>query len=319
VAIPQRTRVEIARRTAAEQSFVLQADALEQSAEFTIDSPPEAHFARYVYGCLRELVDRDVQVPPLEICVTSEVPIGVGLSSSAALEVATLRSVRTLLGLALDDVELARIAQQAEIRHAGVRCGIMDQMASSLADPAHMLFLDTRSLERRLVPLPAGAEVLVLDSGVPRALAASGYNRRRAECEEAAQRLGVAALRDVSDPGEVERLEEPWRRRARHVVTENRRVLEALSAGSAARFGELMHASHRSLALDYEVSTLELDLLCELLGNCREVYGARLTGAGFGGACVALCRTGSARTVARRVLERYRKSAHKGRLLVPSG
>jgi galactokinase len=246
------------------------------------------------------------------------VPIGVGLSSSAALEVATLRALRQLLGLALDDVEIARLAQRAEVEFTGVHCGIMDQMAASLADPSHMLFLDTRSLERRLLPLPAGSEILVLDSGVPRALAASGYNRRRSECEEAARQLGVAALRDVADPAAVESLPEPLRRRARHVVTENRRVLDAIEAHGPKPFGLLMDASHRSLSVDYEVSTAELDLLVELLRQCREVHGARLTGAGFGGACVALCRSGSAKAVGKRVLERYRKSGHRGgRLLVP--
>jgi galactokinase len=315
VAIAQQTTVSIAR--AAGDRFTLDAAALDDAADFDLDTPPEAHFARYVFGCLKELAAGGIDVPPLDIRVESSVPIGVGLSSSAALEVATLRAARTLLALEMDDVEVARVAQRAEVVHAGVHCGIMDQMASSLADTAHMLFLDTRTFERRLVPLPASSEVLVLDSGVPRALAASGYNRRRAECEEAARRLAVPALRDVTDPEAVEVLDEPFRRRARHVVTENRRVLEALQARSAAQFGKLMQASHRSLADDYEVSTAELDLLVELLGQCREVHGARLTGAGFGGACVALCRSGTARTVGRRVLERYRKSGHRGRLLVP--
>jgi galactokinase len=315
VAIPQRTTVAVARADGGR--FTLDAASLDESAQFDLATPPEAHFARYVYGCLKELAGRGIDVPPLDIRVESDVPIGVGLSSSAALEVATLRAVRRLLAIDLDDVEVARLAQQAEVAHAGVHCGIMDQMASSLADAEHMLFLDTRSFERRLVPLPTASEVLVLDSGMPRALAASGYNRRRAECEEAARRLGVRALRDVEDPAAVESLDEPYRRRARHVVTENSRVLEAVQAKHAAQFGRLMRASHRSLADDYEVSTAELDLLVELLGQCREVHGARLTGAGFGGACVALCRAGTGRTVGRRVLERYRKSGHRGRLLVP--
>jgi galactokinase len=315
VAIPQRTRVELA--PSGRDVYTLHAEALHESDRFTLDAPPATHFARYVHGCLKLVEAAGAKLVPLDIHVSSTVPIGVGLSSSAALEVATLRALREWLELDLDDVGIARLAQRAEVEFAGVHCGIMDQMAASLADASHMLFLDTRSFDRRLVPLPTGAEILVLDSGMPRALAASGYNRRRAECEEASRRLGVAALRDVEDPAAVEALDEPYRRRARHVVTENRRVLDALEATGAKEFGQLMDASHRSLSEDYEVSTTELDLLVDLLRQCREVYGARLTGAGFGGACVALCRTGSARTVGRRVLERYRKSGHRGRLLVP--
>ena len=159
-------------------------------------------------------------IPPVNLHVTSSVPIGSGLSSSAALEVATLRGLRALLKLDIDDVQIARLGQQAEIKYAGVQCGIMDQIASSLADTKHILFLDTRTLERWVMPFPTGAEVLVIDSGVPRTLAGSGYNQRRAECEAAARQLGVKALRDITDPQVVEALPEPLQRRARHVITE---------------------------------------------------------------------------------------------------
>jgi galactokinase len=180
-----------------------------------------------------------------------------------------------------------------------------------------MLFLDTRSLERRLLPLPTGVEILVVDSGVSRSLAASGYNERRAECERAAQMLGVAALRDADDPTAIEALPEPWRRRARHVATENRRVQEALQVERAEDFGRLMNASHRSLRDDYEVSIPALDELAGLLQSDPDVYGAKLTGAGFGGACVALCRTGCREEAAKRVLARYNVAGRCGRPLVP--
>jgi len=255
--------------------------------------------------------------PPLDLHVSSSVPIAVGLSSSAALEVATLRALRTLLGLALDDVAIARLAQRAEVAYAGVQCGIMDQMAASLADTGHMLFLDTRSLARTMLPLPRGAAVLVLDSGVPRRLSESRYNQRRAECAEAARRLGVPALRDLTDPTRVEPLPEPLRGRARHVVTENARVLEAAGGVDAARFGGLMNASHRSLRDDFEVSIAPLDTLVALLQAEPGVFGARLTGAGFGGACVALCAAGQERLVAQRVLAAYRAQGQAGALLVP--
>jgi len=256
-------------------------------------------------------------VPPLDIHVASDVPMGVGLSSSAALEVATLRGLRQLLGLPFDDVQVAQMAQRAEIDHAGVRCGILDQMASSLADTTRALLLDTRSLERRFVPLPPDAAILVIDCGVPRSLVASAYNLRRAECEQAALLLGVTSLRDVPDAVAVETLPEPMRRRARHVLTENARVLQAVDCASAQDFGALMDASHASLRDDYEVSILDLDRLVALLQGDSAVYGARLTGAGFGGACVALCHTGKAGVVGARIVDAYNRSGAVARVLVP--
>jgi len=317
VAIPQRTRV--AMRRNGRSHCRLHAAELESTVEFTLEERPQEHFASYVYGCLRLAREEGAEVPPVDIHVASEVPMGVGLSSSAALEVATLRCLRELLGLQLDDVRIAQLAQQAEIQYAGVRCGIMDQMASSLADTDRALLLDTRSFERRMVALPAGSAVLVLDSGVARSLAASGYNQRRAECEEAARLLGVPSLRDVEHLEHIEPLPDIPRRRARHVFTENRRVLRAVDCRDARAFGELMNASHASLRDDYEVSTPELDLLVDLLQRQPGVYGARLTGAGFGGACVALCEAGAVQQVAQAVLSQYRQAGHQGRLLVPAG
>jgi galactokinase len=316
IAIPQATRVAL-RQARGGSAFTLVSRELAQRVEFTPGRPPDALFARYVYGCVMELAARGQVLPPLQIHVASEVPIGVGLSSSAALEVATLRALRRLLDLPLDDVQIAQIAQRAEIEHAGVRCGIMDQMASSLAGTQRALFLDTRSLQTRLVDLPAGAEVLVLDSGIARTLAGSGYNQRRAECEEACRLLGLPSLRDAPDVELVETLPEPLRRRARHVVSENTRVEQAIEPIAAADFGALMNASHASLRDDYEVSVPALDRLVALLQAHPAVFGARLTGAGFGGACVALCRSGQARAVADEVLARYASTGGEGRLLVP--
>jgi galactokinase len=314
-AIPQRTCVAL--RPIPGARCTLYAADLDEASEFTLDVPPAEPFARYVYGCLRQLVLHEVALPALQIHVVSDVPMGVGLSSSAALEVATLRALRSLLHLTdgFDDVRIAQLAQRAEIEDAGVNCGIMDQMASSLAGTDSMLFLDTRTLDRRLVPLPPGSEVLVIDSGMPRTLAGSKYNERRAECEAAAHRLGVKALRDVADVGRVESLPEPIRRRARHVVSENERVLRAITGVDAPEFGALMNASHDSLRDDYEVSIPELDRLVALLREQPQVFGARLTGAGFGGAVVALCRQGSAHAVAEAVVPRYGPG---GRRLVPA-
>jgi galactokinase len=315
IAIAQRTRV--AMRRSAQPGFSLHAQGQGGTVRFTLDAPPAEHFATYVFGCLVLARSRGAAIPPLEIYVESDVPIGVGLSSSAALEVATLRCLRNLLGLAFDDVLIAQLAQRAEIEYAGVHCGIMDQMASSLADTGRALLLDTRSLERRFVELPAGSAVLVLDSGVPRSLAASGYNQRRAECEEAARLLGVASLRDVTGLDRLAPLPDLLKRRARHVVTENARVLQAVACTSAAAFGALMNASHASLRDDYEVSTPELDRLVALLQAEPAVFGARLTGAGFGGACVALCDAEHLTAVPAGVLAQYRREGHRGRVLVP--
>jgi galactokinase len=315
VAIAQRTRV--AMRRNGSDAFALHAEELERTVRFSLDAPPAEHFASYVFGCLVLAREQGAEVPGLDIEVSSEVPMGVGLSSSAALEVATLRCLRTLLHLSFDDVLVAQLAQRAEIEYAGVRCGIMDQMASSLAATERALLIDTRSLERRDVPLPEGSAVLVLDSGVARTLAGSGYNQRRGECEAAAGLLGLASLRDVQRLEDLDQLPEVLGRRARHVFTENARVLQAAETADAAQFGRLMNASHASLRDDYQVSTAELDLLVALLQKQQGVFGARLTGAGFGGACVALCRRDALEQVAQAVLGEYNAAGQNGRQLVP--
>lgn len=313
-AIPQRTTVEVGLNTSGE--FRAYASNLEELAGWSEGAPPKHAFAAYVHGCVRLLQEAGHAIAPTDIWIQSDVPMGAGLSSSAALEVAVLKALRALFGLSIDNVEIAQLAQRAEIEYAGVRCGIMDQMASSLADTAHMLFLDTRTLERKLLDFPADASLLVIYSGIPRELAASKYNERRSECEEAARLLGVASLRDIDDAGALEDLPPVLRRRARHVVTENARVLDAVKTGSASHFGELMNASHASLRDDYEVSIAPLDKLVELLQSHRDIYGARLTGAGFGGACVALARPDGASAAAETVLEQYAQAGFRGLRLV---
>lgn len=317
IAIPQRTHVQLGRsRDGMSRIFSAQ---MKREVSYAMDmdmaSIPKG-YAGYVVGCIRLLQEADFHVAPVCLYIDSNVPIGAGLSSSAALEVAVLRGLRTLFGLGIDDVKIALMAQQAEIRYAHVHCGIMDQMASSLADTEHMLFLDARSLERKLLPLPEYSELLVLDSGVPRSLANSSYNQRREECEAAARALGLTSLRDIDSVEATTLLPEPLQRRARHVVSENLRVLEAVRSVKAERFGELMNASHASLRDDFEVSIAALDQLVELLQVHSAVYGARLTGAGFGGACVAMVRKGAASLVAEEVLIKYRQQGYEGKSLV---
>lgn len=314
-AIPQHTTVYLGFSPNAQHHFY--SVKLEEGVDLAKTDPVPKGFGSYVVGCIRVLEELGHTIPPLNVFVTSSVPLGSGLSSSAALEVAMLRGLRSLLQLDLDDVQIAKLGQQAEIQYAGVQCGIMDQMAASLADTQHLLFLDTRTLERKLLPLPAGAEILVIDSGIPRTLAGSGYNQRRAECEEAARMLGVPALRDVMDPEAVNQLPDPLNKRAHHVITENKRVLKATEGLAASVFGALMNASHTSLRDEYQVSVPALDRLVELLQKTPGVFGARLTGAGFGGACVALVTAGRAEAIGQNVLSSYNHTGYSGCILVP--
>lgn len=309
LAIPRHVTVEIARSSDGWQR--MHSVQLASMAEWRDGRPAPQGFASYLHGCIEVLRGHGHAVPPVLAQVDSDVPIGAGLSSSAALEVAMLRALRALFQLAIDDEQIARVAHEAENRYAGVRCGILDQMASSLATTDRMLYLDTRSLERRLLPLPAGAALLIVDSGQSRILAASGYNQRRAECERAAELLGLASLRDLASPAAAARLPPPLDRRARHVFSENARVRRAASGLDAAAFGKLMNESHASLSADYQVSTPVLDELAAALQADADVFGAKLTGAGFGGACVALARSGQTGAVALRLMAGF-GAAHRG-------
>lgn len=274
-----------------------------------LSEPKQGDWLDYLAGCVWVLRQHGHAIPGLRAYVHSDVPMTGGLSSSAALEVATLRALRELYKLPLDDVQIALLAQQAEVEYVGVRCGIMDQMASSVGRLGYGLFLDTQNLTTRLAPLPQGYRVAVVDSGLPRRLAESGYNTRRSECEQACALLGVRSLRKLSpaDLPRINALPEPLNRRTRHVVTENQRVLEgvqALEQGDIERFGKLMVASHISLRDDYQVSIPELDQLVEAELRYGAV-GARLTGAGFGGSTVALVKEASYEEFKKGVIHDY--------------
>jgi galactokinase len=231
-------------------------------------------------------------VPPLHAAIAGDVPQGAGLSSSAAIEAAMALAVAHLLGLSTARADLALLCQQAENAFVGVQSGIMDQFASLLCSANTALLLDCRSLDVTPVPLDlaeAGLALLVCDTGVRRTLGATGYNQRRQECEQAAHALGVGQLRDAT-VAQVSTLGGRLGKRARHVVTENARVLaaaDALRTGAFAALGALMSASHASLRDDFEVSTPELDAFVEV-AIAQGALGARLTGAGFGGSAIAL-------------------------------
>ena len=226
--------------------------------------------------------------------MAGDVPIGSGLSSSAALELAVARAFQAVSGFAWSPPAIARCAQRAENEWVGMNCGIMDQMISAAGVADSALLIDCRSLETAQVPLPPDSVVVVMDSVTRRGLVDSAYNERRAQCEAAAQHFGAAALRDVDEATfaqQADALDALTRRRARHVISENARTLAAAAAmrsGDAQQLGQLMNASHDSLRDDFEVSAAALDALVDCARARPGCFGARMTGAGFGGCAVAL-------------------------------
>jgi galactokinase len=252
----------------------------------------------YAQGVARAL-DRRVPLRGAELEISTTVPIGAGLSSSAAFELAVGLALLGATGAQLDRAELARAAREAENDFVGLRSGIMDQLASAFGVRDHALLIDCRTAEVTPVPIPPGAAFVVADTGVKHELASSAYNDRRAESEAAAHALGAATLRDVTPAILTQRggaLSPLLLRRARHVVYENDRTLRVVSAlqtGDLRSAGHEMNASHASLRDDYEVSSPELDLLAATAQRVPGVYGARMTGGGFGGSIVALVDHGA--------------------------
>src|SRR6266550_1642216 len=265
----------------------------------------------YVRGVTWVLTKAGHPIRGFDAGIASRVPPGAGLSSSAALEVALLRALREAFSLALDDVALAYAAHKAERDVVGARVGTMDQLAAGLARTGEALLIDMRKSQIERVPIPDSVEIIVIDSGIAHDNAKQGaYNERRAQCDEAARRLGLASLRDAT-----------LARRVRHVVTENDRVrafVAALRAGDLARCGALVDASHASLREDFEVSIPELDALADALRAQRGVYGARLVGAGFGGSVLALADAGRAADAARAAAEQFRaRTGRVGHVVMP--
>jgi galactokinase len=280
---------------------------------------PLAAWARYPAGTAWALLRGGLAVKGMDAVFTSDVPRGAGLSSSAALEVAFATAWQKLGSWSLAPMELARTCQRAENEYVGVNCGIMDQFASACGRAGHALLLDCRSLEWEPVPLPAGVAIVIADTMVRRELGASEYNIRRAQCEEAVRVLsenlpGIKALRDVSVEDfnrYAPRLSSSVQKRARHVVEEcarTRRAVGLLRAGEAAQFGALMNACHTSLRDLYEVSIPALNVMAETAQHIEGCYGARLTGAGFGGCTVNLVAAPAADDFKRELGARYEKA-----------
>jgi len=276
----------------------------------------------YVAGVTAALHAAGQQCGGFDVRIESDLPLGGGLSSSAALEVALLRALVDAFSLDLDPLTIARIAQRAETEFVGAPVGIMDQMAASLADRDAALFIDTQRLAFERVPLPSALTLIVIHSGVSHRHAGGEYRTRRAECVEAARLLGVESLRALeSDDLERLTLPEPLNRRVRHVVTENARVIqacEALKASDGERFGRLMNASHESMRDDFEISTPEIDALVDVAQRATGVFGARLTGGGFGGSIVAVADVASANASAAQIAARYQRSIpRQATILIP--
>jgi len=288
--IPQSTRVEIRPKTKSDLQVSIESSGFQKVIRYEIGSEKKNDdWADYVRGITWILAREGHQVPGFDVRINSTVPVGSGLSSSAALEVALLRGLRDAFSLPLTEVQIAQLGQRVENDFVGARVGIMDQMAASLADPKHALFLDTRDLSYQKVPLPLDrADLIVINSGISH------------------KNVGSNSGADYN---------------TRHVILENARVLstvQALEAGDLAAVGRLFGESHRSMRDDYEVSIPEIDVLVEIAAAQSGVFGARLTGGGFGGSIVALARAGEGRRIADQIAKLYSEQINeKATVLVP--
>jgi galactokinase len=303
----------------------VRAPDLSDQMEFRLDAitrSADHPWGNYVMGVAQALQEEGHTLRGAYMTIRGDVPIGAGLSSSAALLMASLRAFQSMNGIALDPVDAAYLAKRAENQFVGVQCGVMDQLVAALGEHGMALFLDCRTNEHRCVTLPRDYRVVIVNTMKSRDLASSAYNERRQQCMEAVQILGrhdpmIKALRDVSP----EILVRHWgdlppltRMRARHVVTENQRVLESielLGDGDVEGFGDLMYDSHESLKNDYEVSCRELDVLVDATMGMRAVAGARMTGAGFGGCTVNLVEEGYVDRFTELITEKYFRSTAK--------
>ncbi len=258
---------------------------------------PDPGWGDYIRGVAEVMNQSGYTLKGWQGVVSADIPIGAGLGSSAALTVAAVRAFVWAAGAGWVPLHMAKIAQRAENEWAHVDCGIMDQLAATMGRKGNVLLIDCRSLAVKTIPLPPETGVLILDTGTRRGLVDTIYNERRRQCELAARHFGIETLRDL-DPGTLEsrggELDEAILRRARHVVGENQRVLDAaetMERGDVAELGELLNAGHDSLRVDFEVSSPALDGMVECARRLESCYGARMTGAGFGGCAVALVRS----------------------------
>jgi galactokinase len=304
----------------ADRAVTFTSDSSNEPAIFDLDAlwlERRGNWTDYPRGILVELERAHVPLRGADVRVHGTIPFGAGLSSSASLEVSCALALLAIAEATFDNVDLAWLCQRAEIEHVGTRCGIMDQYAALFGQTGCVLLLDTRSLASAALPLPETARVVICDTMVRRELASSEFNHRRAQCESIVERFrrwypSITALRDLTlDDLAQHRADIPPElyRRAHHVLSENARVLEAAEAlqrGDLRRLGALMNASHASLRTDYEVSSPELDLMVGIGQSVEGVYGARMTGGGFGGCTVNLVDAVAERAFRERVVREYR-------------
>ena len=302
--------------------IAVSSENFQETFKFDLDDTTareRGHWSDYVRGVALTLEQAGYRLKGAQLQIRGEVPIGAGLSSSASIEVATGYALLQHSRFAIERIELAKLCQRAEQNFVGMRCGIMDQFVACHGQEGRALLLDCRSLEYELLPLPEDVRLVICNTMVKHQLAGSEYNQRRSECEEGVHHLAralpdVRALRDVS-LSDLEshgrELPEAVYRRCRHVISENTRVLQAKTAlenRDLSEFGQLMNESHRSLRDDYEVSCAELDLMVELAREADGVYGARMTGGGFGGCTINLVKAESCADFNDSVAREYERS-----------
>ncbi|MBU2611837.1 MAG: galactokinase [Chloroflexi bacterium] len=303
----------IALRRRRDRQVIVHSLDFDASAAFSLDQLQSKGIGwiEYLRGIAWALQKAGYTLTGWEGVMVGDVPIGAGLSSSAATELAAARAFVSVSGLEWDAVKMAGLGQKAEKEWVGVNCGIMDQMASAAAQAGHALFLDCRSLTFEHIPLPDGLAVVVLDTATRRGLLDSAYNERRQQCESAARFFGVRALRDVdmrTFEARGSQLDPLTCRRARHVICENDRVTRAVAAlrgGDLETLGRLLVASHASLRDDFEVSSQALNIMVEIACQQLGCFGARMTGAGFGGCAVALVHAEKVQDFAICVAKKY--------------
>ncbi len=311
----------IAAGPAAIEQAICSSDLTSEEAVISLIAPQRheyrGHWSNYVAGVIAGCLARGLRPSGFHAVIGSDVPLGGGLSSSAALEIAVATLVEAMTGTTLDPVAKALMCQQAEHEYPGMPCGIMDQFASTLCEANHLMLLDCRSRQIEAIPLTnPQLTVLIINSNVKHVLTGGEYSERRMQCETASQKLGVSSPRDAS-LAELEaarnKLSQLEYRRARHAITEIARTVaaaNALKVGDWARAGELMFESHASLRDDYEVSCRELDLLVNLaqqIGPTGGVYGSRMTGGGFGGSTVSLIETADVGVIAQQIATGYQR------------
>jgi galactokinase len=303
MAIDRTTKIAIARRT--DKLLNIWSENMQELVTINFNNPVKKkdHWSDYVTGVATTLINEGFVLDGAEVFIESDVPVGSGLSSSAALEVSVGFALLTINNHKIDRKKLALLCQKAENDFVGMNCGIMDQYIACHARADKAMFLDCRTLDYKLIPLnPEAAQIVICNTMVKHELSGSEYNIRRSQCEQGVQLLsksypGIKALRDVSLAQfhiTKSNLPDIIQKRCRHVIAENERVLltfEELKKGKLEAFGNLMNASHDSLRDDYEVSCKELDIMVNIARKLPGVYGARMTGGGFGGCTVNLVET----------------------------